>query len=349
MISVGAHKNQSFLLDLTRYFLASIVVLGHGFGLFLGYFDGFFPEVFPHPQSIAVVCFFFLSGYLIVGSQVRKVSNGVSSLRQYLFDRTARVYITLVPSLVFVALVDCVFHNRLQIKTDFSENLGAIVFIKNLLLIPSVPFGTMRPVWSLMYEWWIYLLFAGVFFVGSNRALGLVLSLAGLYCVMRMGFNGDVGHIWIIWSLGGVCAYVRPSAFWAYCSRRSLIVISLLLLFGAGYIYFRTKDAYNLSAGVLLSIFMFISVCGNVELQVSSKVVRVVRGLAGFSFTLFLTHYTVLFYAKKYFELDGWVGLVVGFFVSNLIAYIIAFFTEYKIESFKLKLGRLMSLRLGRI
>jgi peptidoglycan/LPS O-acetylase OafA/YrhL len=70
MTNARINQSQSAFLDATRYVLASVVVFGHGFGFFLNYFDGFIPGIFPHPQSIAVVCFFYLSGYLIVGSQL---------------------------------------------------------------------------------------------------------------------------------------------------------------------------------------------------------------------------------------------------------------------------------------
>lgn len=62
MINNNFEDGQSILLDLVRFFLALMVVLGRGIGFFFGYFDVFFPRVFPYPQSIAFVCFFICLG-----------------------------------------------------------------------------------------------------------------------------------------------------------------------------------------------------------------------------------------------------------------------------------------------
>lgn len=94
--------------DGLRFFLALIVVIGHGFGFFFDYWDGFFPNKFPYIQSIAVVGFFFVSGFLISISVLAKTKNNDGSFRSYMVDRFARIYCTLIPCILFVAIVDYV-------------------------------------------------------------------------------------------------------------------------------------------------------------------------------------------------------------------------------------------------
>lgn len=335
-------QSQSVLMDLIRYFLAAVVVIGHGFGFFLEYFDGFFPRVFPHPQSIAVVCFFYLSGFLIVGSQIRQSDRAESSLGKYLFDRTTRVYVTLVPSLVFVVLADFIFQSFSSVNIELVINYTNLnIFISNALLIPSMPYGTMRPIWSLMYEWWIYLLFGGIYFFRSCWFPALLLVLAGAYYTLKVNAGGEAGHIWIIWVVGGVCAYLQRRISWGDLNQHWLGVLSFLLMVVAGWLYFISKSAFNLPAGIFLalSIFIFTSKDSGF-LKLIRPLSTVAKNLAGFSFTLFLTHYTVLTYTKEYLKLDGWKGLIIGFLLSSLVAFLIAIFTEHKLLNIKRFLSR---------
>lgn len=333
-------QSQSILLDLIRYFLAAVVVIGHGFGFFLGYFDGFFPRVFPHPQSIAVVCFFYLSGFLIVGSQIRQSDRAEGSLGKYLLDRTTRVYVTLIPSLIFVVAVDLSLQKLSAANVELVTNYASLkIFIDNLFLIPSMPYGTMRPIWSLMYEWWIYLLFGGLYYLKSNRVSALLLILAGAYYTLKVNASGEAGHIWIIWALGGVCAHLQQKISWKDLNRHALDALALLLLIAAGWLYFISKSAYNLPAGIFLALFLFIftnKVSRFLRLLLPLR--EVAKKIAGFSFTLFLTHYTILIYTNELLRLDGWAGLIAGFAISNLVAASIAFFSEYRLTSIKMAL-----------
>ena len=335
--------SQSILLDLIRYFLAAVVVIGHGFGFFFGYFDGFFPRVFPHPQSIAVVCFFYLSGFLIVGSQISQSARAEGSLGKYLLDRTIRVYVTLIPSLIFVAAVDLSFQKLSAANVELVTNYASLkIFIGNLFLIPSMPYGTMRPIWSLMYEWWIYLLFGGLYYIKSNKAPAILLILVGMYYTLKVNASGEAGHIWIIWALGGVCAYLQKKISWKDLNGHALDGLALLLLIAAGWLYFISKSAYNLPAGIFLALFLFIftnKVSRFLRLLLPLRVVA--KNMAGFSFTLFLTHYTVLTYTKEFLKLDGWIGLMVGFAISNITAISIALFTEYRLTRIKLNLRKM--------
>lgn len=95
-----------------------------------------------------------MSGYLIVGSQIRQRLKSEDKLDRYLFDRAIRVYVTLTPSLFFIVVVDFIFIGYFEAKIDWvMENSSLKISIKNMLSLPSVPYGTMHPAWSLMYEW----------------------------------------------------------------------------------------------------------------------------------------------------------------------------------------------------
>ena len=333
---------QSILLDLLRYILAAVVVVGHGFGFFLGYFDGFFPAVFPHPQSIAVVCFFYLSGFLVVGSQIRKAGSADNTLKRYLFDRFTRVYVTLIPCLLFVVVLDLLFKQFSSIRVDLVANYASLkIFIKNALLIPSMPYGTIRPIWSLMYEWWIYLLFGGLFFLRSDRIAAVFLILLAGYYTLDVNAGGEAGHLWVVWAVGGVCAYIHARIKWREANPFLLGTLALAFLSTAAVLYCSSKNAYDLPAGVCLALALFLFTCkpsGSLQLLLPLR--GIAKKLAGFSFSLFLTHYTVLTYVEAHLGLSGWVGVVVSFLLSNFVAFCIAYFTEYRLPYIRAYVSR---------
>ena len=61
----------SFFLDFLRAFSAQAVLFGHSFR-YMGLFENLRPPQFPYIQNIAVVIFFFLSGFLITYTVVKK-------------------------------------------------------------------------------------------------------------------------------------------------------------------------------------------------------------------------------------------------------------------------------------
>lgn len=119
--------------------------------------------------------------------------------------------------------------------------------------------------------------------------------------------------------------------------RREFFGVASIFIFSiSGVFYYLSKDAYNLSAGALMGLFIFLfinGVSGHLKLFFSLK--KAAANLAGLSFTLFLTHYTVLTYTKEIFKFEGMLCLMVGVSIYFFVAFILAFFMEYKLQVFK--------------
>ncbi len=310
--------------DCLRFVLAQVVVVGHGFGFFFGYWNGFFPSKAPYIQSIAVVGFFFVSGFLICRSVIANIKYNNATLLSYLVDRFSRIYITLIPCLLFVFLIDYYFSQQFS-NFELSSNLTFETLIKNFLLIPSVPYGTLRPIWSLMFEWWIYILFGGLVFFRKNLIFSGVCIGLGAYYTFKYNARGEAGHLEIIWMTGAIAA-ASFDRIRQYEYSRCLACISLLI---ATFIYLLTCDAYNIFAGLFFSCgLLFIGVSFNRDdLIVPPRISEYLNKLAGYSFTLFLTHYTVLYWLEKH-SFSGMQGFIVAFFLANTVAYLIASVTE---------------------
>lgn len=309
--------------DFVRFFLAQVVVIGHGFGFFFGYWNGFFPLRVPYIQSIAVVGFFFVSGFLICRSVLSNFEYKGGDYVRYFVDRFARIYTTLIPCLVFVWLAD--YTCGLLISGEVQSALTVKAFLKNLSLVPSVPFGTMRPVWSLMFEWWLYILFGGIVFFNKNKIVSLICIGLGGYYTFHVNTKGEAGHLELIWFFGALSAYL----FDKLGRLAGAKYIALVALLAAVVGYMTSLNAYNIIAGLLFSsgLLLVAVSCNSNTAMVSPRTSFVFNWLAGYSFTLFLTHYTVLFWLQKY-GFSGFSGLFVSVLLSNVIAFAIANFTE---------------------
>ena len=324
-----------------RFVLASTVVIGHGFGFFFGYWDGLFPNKFPYIQSIAVVGFFCVSGFLISMSVFEKLKGGDSSFRSYMVDRFSRIYCALLPCILFVAVVDYAAY-KMYPRFEFSGNLNFPTFIEKILLIPSMPFGSMRPIWSLMFEWWIYILFGALVFVNKNRVLGIIALVLGVYYTFFVNGNGEAGQLGTIWAVGAIAALYFKDITNA---RFNKLLASTLLLITAAVLYAVTLDAYDLCVGSLFSAGLILLAAHKNTLHVrSAKKSIVYQFLAGYSFTLFLTHYTVLSWVWRA-GIHGVSGFLLSIFAANLIAIFIARYTEVHHKSISNCINRMLSSR----
>lgn len=310
--------------DFLRFSLAQVVLIGHGIGIFYGYWGGFFPEQVPYPQQIAVVGFFVVSGFLISRSVMANFKYKDADASRYFVDRFARIYTTLVPALFFVYLVDSLFGHFFP-EAELLVYVNLKTFFYNLLLIPSVPLGTMRPIWSLMFEWWIYILFGGLVFFRKRWILCLICIWLGAKYTFKVNAQGEAGHLELIWLAGAI------GAFWFDRLTRfaGAARVALIAFAAAGAIYLYTKNSYHLVAGLIFSVGL-VALAARLNADdspVSAAKKNRYAVLAGYSFTLFLTHYTVLYWIQKALG-SNTLGFVLSIVLSNVLALLIAKGTE---------------------
>ncbi len=289
----------------------------------------------PPPQSIAVVGFFFLSGFLIVTSTLRSKAKGETGLMQYLFDRATRIYITLVPCLLVAVLIDVVLTKQVfKAVSTYSNNTSPSHFLSNLLLKPSMPFGGMRPIGSLMYEWWIYIAFGGIFFFRRHWLLASILLVPALHYTLMSNAAGEAGHIWLIWAFGGLCAWAW-NQLWLERVPHSIWIASVLACsVGSAALYHMTLNAYSLPAGILGSMALFALLAASRHWRVSfhPRLANAWKLLAGYSFSLFLIHYNILIFLKDVLRLTTWEAFFWGVLLSHALAYALAAGTELRLQ-----------------
>lgn len=224
--------------------------------------------------------------------------------------------------------------------------------------IPNVtPFGFNGILWTLVLEWWMYMVF-GWFIIGSFTLIrkekkgigykGIFLVVAAFLSLVLIGMFQQSSSFVIVWFVGvlmmlAVSSESLNSKFLSPARTHLLPVlfaISLAIAIFAAYATFAwTKQYYEVTLGLPLALFVFLGVLlfNNGGLKQASKAlankrfVRCTSVGAGFSYTLFLTHYPIIiFLAGLNLPANRFLMLLPILLITNVTAFCIAYFTERK-------------------
>jgi len=312
---VGTRPWSSVHLNAIRGAAALLVLLGHTKSLF---FSSFMVSSGPTTQAAnyiapgnratvgeeAVIVFFVLSGYLVGGSVIRSVKNGTWSWKSYLLKRITRLWVVLIPALIFGISLDLLGMHLFGSPTsiyaapsttlvphDLAERLSWKVFLANAVFLQGIlspTAGTNNSLWSLAYEWWYYLQFPLLVLIFSKTTKP---SLRLLYLAAFLGSTVFVGReivaLFPTWLLGAAIAALPPTKL------SKAFAIPLLTLSISCLVLVKMLDMSKywaaLGAAVAFSLILFCAVR-----QRGSCTNAVYRRVAGFfsdiSYTLYLIH-----------------------------------------------------------
>jgi peptidoglycan/LPS O-acetylase OafA/YrhL len=315
---------QRVFLDLVRGGAAILVLFGHS----AHYFWKDSTLANGAAQGLGVFVFFLISGFLISLSVFQKYADRRYGFGDYFIDRFCRIYCVLVPALIFVAVLDGVvltdpgyeWHRDYNLQTWFGnlfmlQDFPIFQTLRRLGVHDSAwfvsSFGSARPFWTISIEWWIYMLFGAVAlrWLRDGHKLGaigvLVLALVAIEPVYYVvgGFDQCLGLLWLI-GMAASILYLRlpriaellPQFDDSRWLRLFLIVAGAGLVAMAGRLFANRFETGELQFGVFLAIFIFalLFACGASRLVVPKPVERAVGFVAGYSYSLYLTHHTVL-------------------------------------------------------
>lgn len=318
-------RRASVHLDMARGLAALAVLLGHVRALFfLPYHDLGRPSVvlaaFYAVTSLghqAVIVFFVLSGFFIVSSVVASFKRGNWSWTGYLVNRIVRLSLVLIPALILCWLLDhigmvlpfttALYHRAVEdLITPSVANLetyrnfvGSFFYVQSILV---QPFGSDGPLWSLSYEFWYYILFPVALCVlaGKSRSMGRVIySVLAILIIFFVGRT--IALYFLIWFLGGAIAL---SSVWGWAQLRfaradAIAMVPLICVLG--FSVDRPLNSAFLTDGIValgFGVWMY-SLLGMPEGLVKPFYAKMARLLAGFSYTLYLTHFPVLFFIRS--------------------------------------------------
>jgi peptidoglycan/LPS O-acetylase OafA/YrhL len=124
------------------------------------------------------------------------------------------------------------------------------------------------------------------------------------------------------------------------CLLGLLLLVCLTATVFTVYVTFAlTNQFYNVYLGLTLSLCVFLTVLllnlgslkSAAKLMQSKLSARVIAVGAGFSYTLFLTHYPLIIYLNGLdLQVNRFVMLLVIMLITNMFAFVISIFTEKK-------------------
>ena len=289
----------SLYLDALRFAAAFTVFLSHyGAGRISG---GVFWRFADYGHT-AVLVFFVLSGFVIASvTDTRE-----HSLEDYALSRFARLYSVMIPAFILTAFLDYLGNaiDPTLYGPEWSPPvehpvLGyalSAVFLGESWTLAVLP-GFNVPFWSLNYEAWYYVLFAAAIFLrGPSRAA--VLASAGLLAGPKILL---LLPLWLMGAAAWRWRTALSARLGAPMIAAGLAGFIALEAIGGEHLFWHPRSrwlppefsAYDYILGSIVTLF--IVGLANARLAMPApRIQRMVHGLAGTTFGLYLLHFPLL-------------------------------------------------------
>jgi peptidoglycan/LPS O-acetylase OafA/YrhL len=195
----------------------------------------------------AVMIFFVLSGFLVGGSVIKNARNGDWSWSDYLLRRLTRLWVVLVPAILFGYMLDHIgirFFSQpggiytappgQQMVFDLLPTLRPSVLLGNLFflqdaLVPTL--GTNRSLWSLTNEFWYYLAFPILYLAFFVKRTYIARAFALVACVLIYLVVGpDISWLFLVWLLGALVYRIPKTLSQKAVSFLAPFLLAILLV-----------------------------------------------------------------------------------------------------------------------
>jgi peptidoglycan/LPS O-acetylase OafA/YrhL len=319
----AGERNSYFCLDVARWLAAMAVAGGHLRSLVFvdansaGNADVPW-KLFYYLTGLgheAVMVFFVMSGFLIGKHVYDTVAAGQWAWANYAITRLSRLWIVLIPALTLNALWDYIgIHlshgslyagllNDINHSTPGTHNVALIygfdTFLANVLFLQTIvapTFGTNTPLWSLANEFWYYVIFP-LGFLASRKTVPALQRIAFASLAIAICFvlpTGIVlsGMIWMF-GFGVFLVHEHTTASFSISALRIYTGLSAALFLAAiaGAKLLPANHLGDFICGGAFALLLYfltrIQGCGGIVRRLS-------KTLAGFSYTLYLTHFPLL-------------------------------------------------------
>lgn len=354
-------------LDFIRGVAALSVLLGHlRSALFITYDELHAPSLFVKVCYFfsgfggeSVMIFFVLSGFLIASNVYREIKQDTFLWYNYLINRMVRLYVVLVPALVFSMLITyfgyVVFlHYSVYPKIDF------LCFCSNMLFLQTITADTYAgngPLWSLSNEFWYYLLFP-LFAMGLIRrqSVSNMVIFLGLAISVLCFIGPDKSFCFLLWLLGFLIYLMKPMKFFhvniqARKASIGFFFLALVSESALSHLHVAPAKVRDSLTAICFAVFLFI-ILHDTRLSKKKVYFELSSRISSCSYTLYLIHYPILKLLEaslvSHWEVDikhALYGMVV-FVVIVLFAYGFSRVTEARTREVKtmlLSLGRTSS------
>jgi peptidoglycan/LPS O-acetylase OafA/YrhL len=343
-LRLGAESGRHWpFLDFVRFTAAVLVLIGHARGLLL---VGMAQVDQPNPlirafylvsglQHEGVLMFFMVSGFLVGGSIWRLMAEVRFDLGAYLINRFARIYLVFIPAMVLALVLNMLGNAFLAdgrfygVRPLLPANIFAewwwtqipchLAAVQGLLCLP---WGANPPLWSLGYEWGLYLIAPAIFGALLLPMLPRRRLLSGTaVAIVFVGltlWNPDWPKWFAIWMLGAIAWRV----FKAGVVGLPAGVVGLMVC-AAALVISRTALVPAFVTDWFVAGGLAVAMANPTILGLTSRVIAVRRG-ADFSYSLYATHLPVCVFIGALMErFAGWPHSLVQPDFRGILAFIV--------------------------
>ena len=275
----------------------------------------------------AVVIFFVTSGYLVGAVTWGRWKTSGVDVREYIIARVSRIYVVLIPALIIGLALDLIgmyWINSSELYTNsgkyFALSLGntseltmnAKTFLGNLLMLEGVLvsyLGSNGTLWSLVYEWWYYCIFALIAAaIIDKRRLGFRLLYAILAGVIVIWLPAKIVLWGAVWMLGFL-AYewlrldaLKPPPIFGLSMLIASLIFSRISRTNSGLDPLYLEFTRDFCVGISFVAWMVST--GRIKRPM--RWVGVHAKFAGFSYSIYLFHFpAMLFVVAAGFQYFG--------------------------------------------
>lgn len=272
------------------------------------YFGVFVKEMFSQ-GFIGVSFFFILSGFILSYSYEDKLKNEVTSKRQFILLRLARI----VPMHLLLAMPFILLTIHLK-NFDFSKTLTNILLMQSWIPKEDYYFSLNGVSWSLSDELFFYLMFIPLIYTSITKkvitAISIITLLLTIY-FLKIIQTEELNHwLYYIFPVSRLVEFICGMIIYA-CWKNSrqqtvdslLFLISLLPLLIAIYYSNNINNSLRYSLYYLLPMVIFFTSCiylrnGVIHTILSSKTLEL---LGKSSFIFYLIHQPIILFCFKIF------------------------------------------------
>ncbi|MDN6855247.1 acyltransferase [Pseudomonas sp. CAN2814] len=308
------------MLGITRFVLAILVLLSHTTGAGFSF----------NPGIVAVIVFYFTSGYLMQRSYRRFSEHSEHPARTFYLDRVLKLFpqyaVVVIASFAAIAALGPAEH---VLFLNQQASLGKVLL--NLALLPAnyvfaplvigpmLPHPIIPPAWSLSSEFHFYLLLPLIFLLPRRGFLALLcLTLSIQVAALFFGsgpFNSDnFGYRFIFGVLTFfLFGYAFSKAHELFYRRIVqtvwVLYVAMLLIVAPAFGLLANPHALEVLLGAVLALPL---VYAAITLQPQDLwIKRLDEQLGRLAYPIFISHFLAFFLCEKMLGLQGQSGLAI--------------------------------------
>lgn len=319
------NSESSRLFDVLRGTAALLVVLGHCRHHSAKIFnlppsgDSIIEKLLLIPSSFgmeSVAVFFVLSGFLVGGQTIRLVKNNQFIWLEFLTKRLSRLWTVLLPGIIFTWILIEVSFPRIQNYSDIPTMQAATCNIAFLQESWCSPFLNNDSLWSLSYEFWFYIIFAGITLMVSNiisrHYSAAIVGFSIVLCVLFI-FGFKLLFLFPAWLIGAFIAWGGPklSTFNRVIKRKGYLNVLLSIFFISFFSVISNILGFNkveltLFVSIPTALFIYVAMYVEGEPRFAKPFIDLGVEIGHRSFSIYVFHLPVAIFLLKLIKDSNW-------------------------------------------